>query len=99
ALLEAAYALSDAGRIDDALVYWQRAWERGDGNRPHFALLAAGRMLALVHRLDEALAWYERAADTDTGSIVWWRSVLAIRWWGNYRPPEGRMGCTLHKPF
>ncbi|WP_214404787.1 SEL1-like repeat protein [Pseudonocardia lacus] len=99
ALVDAAYALSDADRIDDALVYWQRAWERCEDNASPFALLAAGRMLARAGRLDEALSWYERAADVNADGIVWWRQTLKYRWWSDCRPPQGRFGAAILVPF
>ncbi|MFJ9544490.1 hypothetical protein ACIRPX_45830, partial [Streptomyces sp. NPDC101225] len=57
--LIAARELADAGRLDEALVWYENAWKAGETDA---CWLAAERLID-ADRLDAALAWYERAAD------------------------------------
>ncbi|MFJ9542983.1 tetratricopeptide repeat protein [Streptomyces sp. NPDC101225] len=61
-----AQCLARAGRLDEALPWFERASERGDRT----ALGHAAMELAAAGRLDEALPWFERAcSNSDNGAL------------------------------
>jgi tetratricopeptide (TPR) repeat protein len=99
ALFEAAYLLADAGRVEEALAWYERAANAGSDTDRHFALIEAARMLAEAGWLEESLAWYERAASTDSDTLVWYFRELTGRFMLGGRPPRGRRGTVMYRPF
>ncbi|MCM3887327.1 hypothetical protein [Frankia sp. R82] len=88
----AAWVLSHAGRLDEAVTWWRRAAERGD----KYALWHAGRALESAGRIDEAHALHRSAAEASgdsnavQGAIESWladgRADLALTWWWQHTP-------------
>ncbi|MFE1840619.1 CDC27 family protein [Streptomyces sviceus] len=75
ALQSVAEWLADAGRLNEALTWYERAVHAGNTK----TLLWAAEQLAQVDRLDYVLPWIERAADAGDTTALRWMALLRAR--------------------